>query len=62
LSPLRGAATLTLSVKAERALASQHVALTASKPAVRRRSSYALPDSSGKWNFANADQARAPAG
>jgi hypothetical protein len=48
------AGTLTLSVKAKRALARQHVALTALKPAVRGKSSYALPDSSGKWNFVNA--------
>ena len=47
-------ATLTLSVKAKRALARQHVALRALKPATRRKSSYALPDTSGKWNFANA--------
>jgi hypothetical protein len=48
------AATLTLSVNAKRALARQHVALRALKPATRRNSSYALPNSSGKWNFANA--------
>lgn len=48
------AATLTLSVKAKRALARQHVALRALKPATRRNSSYALPSSSGKWNFVNA--------
>lgn len=48
------AATLTLSVKAKRALARQHVTLRALKPATRRNSSYALPSTSGKWNFANA--------
>jgi hypothetical protein len=53
-SATANAGTLTLSVKAKRALARQHVALTALKPAVRRKSSYALPDSSGKWNFVNA--------
>lgn len=47
-------ATLTLSVKAKRALARQHVTLRAMKPATSRKSSYALPDSSGKWNFVNA--------
>jgi hypothetical protein len=48
------AATLTLSVKAQRALARQHVALRAMGPATRRKSSYALPDNSGSWNFATA--------
>jgi hypothetical protein len=47
-------ATLTLSVKAKRALARQHVALQALKPATRRQSSYALPETSGKWNYVNA--------
>jgi hypothetical protein len=32
----------------------QHVALTAQTPATRRKTSYALPDSSGNWNFAKA--------
>ena len=47
-------ATLTLSAKAKRSFASQHVTLRAQKPAIRRKSSYALPDTSGKWNFAKA--------
>ena len=47
-------ATLTLSAKAKRSFAGQHLALKAQRPATRRKSSYALPDSSGKWNFANA--------
>jgi hypothetical protein len=47
-------ATLTLSAKSKRSFAKQHVTLRAQKPATRRKSSYALPDTSGKWNFANA--------
>jgi hypothetical protein len=47
-------ATLTLSVKAKRALARQHVSLRALRPASRQKSSYALPASSGKWNFVTA--------
>jgi len=47
-------ATLTLSVKARRSLARQHVTIRARRPATRRKSSYALPASSGKWNFAKA--------
>jgi hypothetical protein len=47
-------ATLTLSVKAKRSLARQHVTVRALRPATRRKSSYALPASSGKWNFAKA--------
>lgn len=47
-------ATLTLSVKAKRALARQHISLRAMRPATRRNSSYALPTSSGKWNFVTA--------
>jgi hypothetical protein len=47
-------ATLTLSVKAKRALARQHVSLRALRPASRTKSSYALPASSGKWNFVTA--------
>lgn len=47
-------ATLTLSVKAKRALARQHVSLRALRPATRQKSSYALPASSGKWNFVTA--------
>ena len=43
-------ATLTLSAKAKRSFAGQHVTLKAQRPATRRSS--ALPDSSGKWNFA----------
>ena len=48
------AATLTLSVKAQRSFARQHVNVRALRPATRRKSSYALPASSGKWNFTNA--------
>lgn len=47
-------ATLTLSAKAKRSFTGQHLTLKAQRPATRRKSSYALPDSSGKWNFANA--------
>jgi hypothetical protein len=47
-------ATLTLSAKAKRSLASHHVTLRVQRPATRRKSTYALPDSSGKWNFAKA--------
>jgi hypothetical protein len=47
-------ATLTLSAKAKRSFAGQHVALKAQRPATRRKASYALPDSSGNWNFAKA--------
>ena len=47
-------ATLTLSAKAKRSFSGQHVSLTAQRPATRRKSTYALPDSSGKWNFAKA--------
>ena len=47
-------ATLTLSVKAKRALAQQHLALRALRPAARRNSTYALPARSGKWNFVTA--------
>ncbi len=47
-------ATLTLSAKAKRSFAGQHVALTAQRPATRRKASYALPDNSGSWNFAKA--------
>jgi hypothetical protein len=47
-------ATLTLSAKVKRSLARQHVTLKAQRPATRRESTYALPDSSGKWNFASA--------
>ena len=43
-STAANAATLTLSVKAKRALARQHVTLHALKPATRRQSSYALPE------------------
>jgi hypothetical protein len=48
------AATLTLSVKVKRALARQHLSLRATRPAARRKSTYALPESSGKWNFLTA--------
>jgi hypothetical protein len=47
-------AMLTLSAKAKRSFASQHVALKAQRPATRRKASYALPDGSGNWNFAKA--------
>jgi hypothetical protein len=47
-------ATLTLSVKAKRSLARQHVTVRALRPATRRKSSYALPATSGKWNFTKA--------
>lgn len=47
-------ATLTLSAKAKRSFAGQHVALKAQRPATRRKASYALPDGSGNWNFAKA--------
>jgi hypothetical protein len=47
-------ATLTLSAKAKRSFAGQHVALTAQRPATRRQATYALPDTSGNWNFAKA--------
>ena len=47
-------ATLTLSAKAKRSFSGQHVSLTAQRPATRSKSTYALPDSSGKWNFAKA--------
>ncbi|HJS93503.1 MAG TPA: hypothetical protein VJ741_04505, partial [Solirubrobacteraceae bacterium] len=43
-----------MSVKARRSLARQHVTIRARRPATRRKSSYALPASSGKWNFAKA--------
>ena len=47
-------ATLTLSVKAKKSLARQHVTVRALRPATRRKSSYALPAKSGKWNFVTA--------
>jgi len=47
-------ATLTLSAKAKRSFAGQHVALKAQRPATRRKATYALPDRSGNWNFAKA--------
>ncbi len=53
-SQSKNAATLTLSVKAKKSLARQHVTVRAQKPATRRKSSYALPASSGKWNYAKA--------
>jgi hypothetical protein len=43
-----------LSVKAKRSLARQHVTVRALRPATRRKSSYALPATSGNWNFAKA--------
>jgi len=47
-------ATLTLSAKAKRSFAGQHVALKAQRPATRHKASYAFPDTSGNWNFAKA--------
>ena len=47
-------ATLTLSAVAKKALTRQHVALRAERPATRRKASYALPESSGRWNFVTA--------
>ncbi len=47
-------ATLTLSVKAKRSFARQHVSVRALRPATSRKSSYALPANSGKWNFTKA--------
>jgi hypothetical protein len=47
-------ATLTLSAKAQKALAGRHAALRAQSPATRKKASYALPESSGKWNFVTA--------
>jgi hypothetical protein len=47
-------ATLNLSAKAQKALANQHAALRAKSPATRKKASYALPESSGTWNFVNA--------
>jgi hypothetical protein len=46
-------ATLTLSAKTKKALATQHAALRATKPATRKNATYGLPESSGKWNFVN---------
>jgi len=47
-------ATLVLSAKAKKVLKGQHATLRAQKPAARKNSSYALPESSGKWNFVTA--------
>jgi len=47
-------ATLTLSAKAKSSLSKRHVTLRAPWPGVRKKSSYALPESSGTWNFVNA--------
>jgi hypothetical protein len=47
-------ATLILSTKAKKALAHQHVTLRAKQPATRKKATYALPESSGKWNFVTA--------
>jgi hypothetical protein len=46
--------TLTLSAKAKKSLARQHLTLRANKPATRKKAAYALPESSGKWNFVKA--------
>jgi hypothetical protein len=54
ISNSTSSATLTLSVKAKKSLARQHVTVSALRPATRRQSSYALPASSGKWNFTKA--------
>ena len=43
----REAATLTLLAKAKRSLSGEHLTLKAQRPATRRKSAYALPDSSG---------------
>jgi hypothetical protein len=47
-------ATLTLSAKVRNSLAHQHAVLRAQKPATRKKSTYALPESSGRWNFISA--------
>jgi hypothetical protein len=47
-------ATLALSAKTKKSLAREHVTLTAKRPATsKKKTSFALPDSSGKWNFTN---------
>lgn len=46
--------TLTLSAKAKKSLAGQHAALRATRPATRHNASYALPETSGTWNFVTA--------
>src|ERR1700733_2452069 len=47
-------ATLTLSAKSKKSLSRAHVTLTAKRPATsKKKTSFALPDSSGKWNFTN---------
>jgi hypothetical protein len=53
-SSASNSATLILSTKAKQALARQHVTLRAKQPATRKKSTYALPESSGKWNFVTA--------
>lgn len=53
-SQSKNAATLTLSVKTKRSFARQHVTVRAQRPATRRNASYALPTTSGRWNFAKA--------
>ncbi len=50
----KNSATLTLSVKAKRSLARQHVTLRAKRPATRHSASYAMPASSGRWNYVTA--------
>ena len=50
----QNSATLTLSVKARRSLARQHVIVRAQHPATRHSTSYALPASSGRWNYVTA--------
>lgn len=47
-------ATLVLSAKAKKSLANRHAMLRAQKPANRNKSTYGLPESSGKWNFVTA--------
>lgn len=47
-------ATLVLSAKAKKSLASRHATLRAQNPATRKKSTYGLQESSGKWNFVTA--------
>ncbi len=53
-SSSQNSVALTLSVKARRSLARQHVTVRALRPATRRKTSYALPTSSGRWNYVTA--------
>lgn len=45
---------MTLSVKAKRSLARQHITVRAQRPATRHNASYALPATSGRWNYVTA--------